>query len=61
MRRRRVSSRSRSTLANTSGAQREFSHTLSEISRAAAAVRVLAEYLERNPSSLVAGKPAPAK
>jgi paraquat-inducible protein B len=49
------------TLANTSGAQREFSHTLSEISRAAAAVRVLAEYLERNPSSLVAGKPAPAK
>jgi len=49
------------TLENTSGAQREFSHTLSEISRAAAAVRVLAEYLERNPSSLVVGKPAPAK
>jgi paraquat-inducible protein B len=49
------------TLENTSGAQREFSHTLSEISRAAAAIRVLAEYLERNPSSLVVGKPAPAK
>jgi paraquat-inducible protein B len=49
------------TLAGTSGAQREFSQTLSEISRAAAAVRVLAEYLERNPSSLVEGKPAPAK
>jgi paraquat-inducible protein B len=49
------------TLENTSGAQREFSHTLSEIARAAAAVRVLAEYLERNPSSLVVGKPAPAK
>jgi len=49
------------TLAGTSGAQREFSHTLSEIARAAAAVRVLAEYLERNPSSLVEGKPAPAK
>jgi paraquat-inducible protein B len=49
------------TLANTSGAQREFSHTLSEISRAAAAIRVLAEYLERNPSSIVVGKPAPAK
>ena len=49
------------TLAGTSGAQREFSHTLSEISRAAAAVRVLAEYLERNPSSLVEGKPSPPK
>jgi len=51
----------RSTLAGTSGAQRELSQTLSEISRAAAAVRVLAEYLERNPSALVDGKPAPAK
>jgi paraquat-inducible protein B len=51
----------RSTLSGTSGAQRELSHTLSEIARAAAAVRVLAEYLERNPSSLVGGKPAPAK
>ncbi len=49
------------TLAGTSGAQREFSHTLSEIARAAAAVRVLAEYLERNPSSVLEGKPAPAK
>ena len=49
------------TLAGTSGAQREFSHTLSEISRAAAAVRVLADYLERNPSSLVEGKPSPPK
>ncbi len=49
------------TLAGTSGAQREFSHTLSEISRAAAAVRVLAEYLERNPSSLLEGKPSPPK
>jgi len=50
-----------STLAGTSGAQREFSHTLSEISRAAAAIRALADYLERNPSSLLVGKPAPAK
>jgi paraquat-inducible protein B len=49
------------TLAGTSGAQREFSHTLSEISRAAAAVRVLAEYLERNPSSIVEGKPPAPK
>jgi paraquat-inducible protein B len=49
------------TLAGTSGAQREFSHTLSEISRAAASVRVLAEYLERNPSSLLEGKPSPPK
>jgi paraquat-inducible protein B len=49
------------TIAQTSGAQREFSHTLSEIARAAAAVRVLADYLERNPSSLLEGKPAPAK
>jgi paraquat-inducible protein B len=46
-------------VAGTSGAQRELSHTLSEISRAAAAVRVLAEYLERNPSSILEGKPAP--
>jgi paraquat-inducible protein B len=49
------------TLAGTSGAQREFTHALSEISRAAAAVRVLAEYLERNPSALIEGKPARAK
>jgi paraquat-inducible protein B len=49
------------TLAGTSGAQREFTHTLSEISRAAAAVRVLAEYLERNPSSLLDGKPSAPK
>jgi paraquat-inducible protein B len=49
------------TLAGTSGAQRELSHTLSEISRAAAAVRVLAEYLERNPSSIVEGKPPAPK
>jgi paraquat-inducible protein B len=51
----------RNTLAGTSGAQRELSQTLSEISRAAAAVRLLAEYLERNPSALVDGKPAPAR
>jgi paraquat-inducible protein B len=49
------------TIAGTSGAQRELSHTLGEISRAAAAVRVLAEYLERNPSALVEGKPPPPK
>ncbi|MEI6223257.1 MAG: MlaD family protein [Deltaproteobacteria bacterium] len=49
------------TIAGTSGAQRELSHTLSEISRAAAAVRVLAEYLERNPSSIIEGKPAAPK
>jgi paraquat-inducible protein B len=49
------------TLAGTSGAQRELSHTLGEISRAAAAVRVLADYLERNPSALVEGKPPPPK
>ena len=49
------------TVAGTSGAQREFTHTLSEISRAAAAVRVLAEYLERNPSSILEGKPPAPK
>jgi paraquat-inducible protein B len=49
------------TLSGTSGAQRELSHTLAEIARAAAAVRVLAEYLERNPSALVEGKPPPPK
>lgn len=49
------------TLAGTGGAQRELSHALSEVARAAAAVRTLAEYLERNPSALVEGKPAPSK
>ncbi|MEI7705996.1 MAG: MlaD family protein [Deltaproteobacteria bacterium] len=48
-----------STLAGSSGVQRELSHTLSELARAAAAVRVLAEYLERNPSAVLDGKPAP--
>jgi paraquat-inducible protein B len=46
-------------LEGTGGAQRELSHTLSEIARAAAAVRTLAEYLERNPSALVEGKKPP--
>jgi paraquat-inducible protein B len=48
------------TLQGTSGAQRELSHTLSEIGRAAAAVRTLADYLERNPSALVQGKQVPS-
>jgi len=46
-------------LEGTGGAQRELSHTLSEIARAAAAVRTLAEFLERNPSALVEGKKPP--
>lgn len=49
------------TVAGTAGAQAELSYTLSEIARAAAAVRVLAEYLERNPSSVLLGKPSPSK
>jgi paraquat-inducible protein B len=47
------------TLQGTSGAQRELSHALSEIARAASAVRTLAEFLERNPSALVEGKKLP--
>lgn len=49
------------TVAGTAGAQAELSYALSEIARAAAAVRVLAEYLERNPSSVLQGKPPPSK
>jgi paraquat-inducible protein B len=49
-----------STLQGATGAQRELSHTLSEIARAAAAVRTLADYLERNPSALVEGKKLPS-
>ena len=49
------------TVAGTAGAQAELSYALSEIARAAAAVRVLAEYLERNPSSVLQGKPSPSK
>jgi paraquat-inducible protein B len=47
----------RETLQSAGGVQHELSATLSEIARAAAAVRVLAEFLERNPSALVEGKP----
>ena len=39
----------------------ELSGTLGEVSRAARAIRVLADYLERHPESLLRGKPGEAK
>lgn len=45
-----------SLLSGNSAVQRQLSAALSEITRAARAVRVLSDYLERNPQSLLRGK-----
>jgi len=47
----------RDTLAADSPLLYELTTSLKELSAAARAVRSLAEYLERNPSALVRGKP----
>jgi paraquat-inducible protein B len=39
----------------------QFDETLRELSRAARSVRVLADYLERHPESLIRGKKGEAK
>ncbi|RKT45439.1 intermembrane transport protein PqiB [Thiocapsa rosea] len=45
-----------SLLSRNSAAQQELSAALIEITRAARAVRVLSDYLERNPQALIRGK-----
>jgi paraquat-inducible protein B len=49
------------TIAPNSALNDELSVTLGEVSRAARAVRVLADYLERHPESLLRGKSGDAK
>jgi paraquat-inducible protein B len=48
-------------IAPSSGLSGEISGTLQEVSRAARSVRVLADYLERNPEALIRGKTGGAK
>ena len=45
------------TLSEESPLQQDMRHTLQELSRAAASIRVLTDYLERHPESLLRGKP----
>lgn len=45
------------TLFTDSPLQQDLHHTLDELSRAAASIRVLTDYLERHPESLLRGKP----
>jgi paraquat-inducible protein B len=47
------------TVDQTVGPQ--ASHTLTELSRAAASIKGLADYLERHPESLLKGKPEDPK
>ena len=45
------------TLADDSPLQQDMRQTLRELTRAAGSVRVLTDYLERHPESLLRGKP----
>jgi paraquat-inducible protein B len=45
------------TLAQDSPLQQDARQTLQELTRTAASVRVLTDYLERHPESLLRGKP----
>ena len=49
------------TVAPNSALSNDLSETLGEVSRAARAIRVLADYLERHPESLLRGKSGEAK
>jgi len=49
------------TLAQDSPLQQDMRQTLQELSRTAASVRVLTDYLERHPESLLRGKPDDTK
>lgn len=49
------------TLSDTSPLQQDARQTLQELTRAAASIRILADYLERQPQSLLFGKPDPQK
>jgi paraquat-inducible protein B len=48
----------RNIVQSDSALQRNFSQTLAEMQRAAQALRVLADYLQRHPESMLRGKPA---
>ena len=48
----------RNLLDETSPVQRQTEQTLAEVQRAAQSLRVLADYLQRNPQTLLRGKPA---
>jgi paraquat-inducible protein B len=50
----------RNLLDETAPMQRQSEQTLAEVQRAAQALRVLADYLQRHPESLIRGKPADA-
>ena len=45
------------TLAEDSPLQQDMRQTLRELTRAAGSLRILTDYLERHPESLVRGKP----
>jgi paraquat-inducible protein B len=49
------------TIAPNSALSNNLNETLGEVSRAARAIRVLADYLERHPESLLRGKSGEAK
>jgi paraquat-inducible protein B len=49
------------TLADDSPLQQDMRQTLQEVTRAAGSLRVLTDYLERHPESLLRGKPEDKK
>ncbi len=58
---RKTVSNAERTLATDSPLQQDMRQTLQELTRAAASVRVLTDYLERHPESLLRGKPKDPK
>jgi len=54
---RRTLSSAEKTIADDSPLQQDMRQTLQEVTRAAASLRVLTDYLERHPESLIRGKP----
>ena len=54
---RRTIDSAQKTLAQDSPLQQDVRQTLQELTRTAASVRVLTDYLERHPESLLRGKP----
>jgi paraquat-inducible protein B len=45
------------TIADDAPLQQDLRQTLQEVTRAAGSLRVLTDYLERHPESLIRGKP----
>jgi paraquat-inducible protein B len=54
---RRTLNAAEKTIANDSPLQQDMRQTLQEVTRAAASLRILTDYLERHPESLIRGKP----